>query len=120
MALQDLSLGLQLQEVHEIILNAFEISSRCIRYGREENSLGGITRSDLLWVKSSKSVVPKTEESSHLILSDRLAHGNLLWHNTGMVVLNLPDTILLHVVVSVTGLHLVASGAHGELINSSI
>mmetsp|Transcript_22574 Transcript_22574/g.37175 ORF Transcript_22574/g.37175 Transcript_22574/m.37175 type:complete len:296 (-) Transcript_22574:474-1361(-) len=120
MALQDLSLRLQLQEMNEIVLNAFEISPWCIRHGREKHSLRGITRSDLLGVKSSKSIVPKAEKSSHLVLSDSLAHGNLLWHNTRMVVLNLPDAILLYVVVSITSLHLVASGAHGELINSGI
>mmetsp|Transcript_14466 Transcript_14466/g.20520 ORF Transcript_14466/g.20520 Transcript_14466/m.20520 type:complete len:296 (-) Transcript_14466:470-1357(-) len=119
-ALQDLSLGLQLQEVNEVVLNAFEVSPWCIGHGREKNSLSGVTRSNLLGVKGGKSIVPKAEKSTNFVLSNWLAHGNLLWHNTGMVVLDLPYAILLHVVVSVSGLHLIASGTHGELINSSI
>mmetsp|Transcript_12403 Transcript_12403/g.19086 ORF Transcript_12403/g.19086 Transcript_12403/m.19086 type:complete len:296 (-) Transcript_12403:513-1400(-) len=120
MAFHDLSLGLQLQEMNEIVLNAFEVSPWCIGHGGEENSLTSITRSDLLGVKGGKSVVPKAEKSTNLVLSNWLAHGNLLWHNTRMVMLNLPDAILLNIVVSVTSLHLIASGAHSELINSSI
>ena len=93
--LKDLSLGLELQEVDEVVLNCAVVGARRVRDGGEKDARLGVAVRNLLGVESGQRVVPKAEEATDLIVRDRLAHGNLLWHNTAVVVLDLPDSVLL-------------------------
>mmetsp|Transcript_23473 Transcript_23473/g.49137 ORF Transcript_23473/g.49137 Transcript_23473/m.49137 type:complete len:233 (-) Transcript_23473:425-1123(-) len=119
-ALLNLALRFQFQKVHKVILNARKVRAWRIADRRQQDAALSIARCNLLRIFGRQGIVPKAEQGTNLGISDGFAHGNFLWHYTGMVVLDLPDAVFLHVVVSVSGLDLVASSAHGELVNASI
>mmetsp|Transcript_20782 Transcript_20782/g.44957 ORF Transcript_20782/g.44957 Transcript_20782/m.44957 type:complete len:257 (+) Transcript_20782:1741-2511(+) len=81
MTLQDGSSGLQLEEIDEVIFNGRKVGTSLVRNSRQKYSLLGIACSNLLGIEGSEGVVPKTEQSTNLILSDGLAHGNLFGHD---------------------------------------
>mmetsp|Transcript_35592 Transcript_35592/g.75021 ORF Transcript_35592/g.75021 Transcript_35592/m.75021 type:complete len:409 (+) Transcript_35592:170-1396(+) len=120
MAFQNFTLGLQLQKVDKVILNARKVRSGRVTNSGQQHSTLGIPSRNRLRVQSCQGIVPQAEQSANLILRDCFAHGNFLWHNRGVVVLNLPNTILLNVVVAVTCLHNISRSTHCEFVDSSI
>mmetsp|Transcript_17713 Transcript_17713/g.36952 ORF Transcript_17713/g.36952 Transcript_17713/m.36952 type:complete len:257 (+) Transcript_17713:112-882(+) len=51
-ALKNLTLRLQFEEVYEVVLYRSEVRPRDIAHSRKENSLLGISRCDLFWIES--------------------------------------------------------------------
>lgn len=115
MALKDLALGLQLEKVDEIVLNAREVRPGSVAHGGQEHAGLRVALGHLLGVLRRQGIVPQAEEAPDLVLGDGLAHRNELRHDARVVVLDFPDPILLDIVVGVTSLHLVTRGPHGEL-----
>mmetsp|Transcript_16065 Transcript_16065/g.26155 ORF Transcript_16065/g.26155 Transcript_16065/m.26155 type:complete len:471 (+) Transcript_16065:329-1741(+) len=120
MTFQNLTLRLRLQKVNEIILNTRKVRPWCITDRGQQHTILGITGGNLLWILGRQGIVPKAKEGTDLGFGDGFAHGDFLGHDGGVVVLNLPDAVLFDVVVGVAGLDDVTSGAHGELINTTI
>jgi len=120
LTLEDLTLRLLGQKAGEVILNTGEITTGNITDGREENTLLGVARGDLLGIQGGQSSIPNLEQITNLALSNGLAHGNLLRHDTGVMVLDLPHAIFLHVHIRIAGLDLITGSSHGELVDTGI
>mmetsp|Transcript_21511 Transcript_21511/g.27718 ORF Transcript_21511/g.27718 Transcript_21511/m.27718 type:complete len:283 (-) Transcript_21511:892-1740(-) len=105
-SVKNLTLRLELEEVCEVINDSRIVGTRNIAYGRKKNSLLGITISNLLRVFSSKSIVPKSEQGSNLILGDGFCDDNAFGHDTRVMMGNLPFSILIYVNERVSALHL--------------
>ena len=120
MALEDLSLRLELKEVGEVVLDARVVRAGSVADGREQDTGLAVPVSHLLRVERGKRVVQKAEQAADFVLGDGLSHRDLLRHNTRVVVLDLPDSVLLNVVERVASLNLVAGRSHCELVDSCI
>ena len=120
MALEDLPLRLELEEVGKVVLDARVVRAGRVADGREQDSGLAVPVGDLLRVERGKRVVPQAEEAADLIVRDRLSHCDLLRHDRGVVVLDLPDSVLLDIVERVARLDLVAGRSHGELVDPGI
>mmetsp|Transcript_19182 Transcript_19182/g.37258 ORF Transcript_19182/g.37258 Transcript_19182/m.37258 type:complete len:354 (+) Transcript_19182:142-1203(+) len=118
--LENFTLRFQFEKVDEIVLDGGEVCPGNVADCWKENSFLGIPGRHLLGVKSGKGVVPQTEQSTDFVFGNGLAHGNLLGHDAGMVVLDFPDSILFDVIVSVAGFHFISSGTHCELVHSHV
>mmetsp|Transcript_27665 Transcript_27665/g.40826 ORF Transcript_27665/g.40826 Transcript_27665/m.40826 type:complete len:264 (+) Transcript_27665:321-1112(+) len=119
-ALKDSSLWLKLQEVNKVIFDRLEVGTGSIAYSGEKDTLFGISHGNLLWVLGGQSIIPKSEQILNLRFGDGLTHGNLLGHDTRVMVLDLPYSILLNVKESVTSLYLISGCTHGEFVNTGI
>mmetsp|Transcript_23474 Transcript_23474/g.49139 ORF Transcript_23474/g.49139 Transcript_23474/m.49139 type:complete len:213 (-) Transcript_23474:327-965(-) len=119
-ALLNLALRFQFQKVHKVILNARKVRAWRIADRRQQDAALSIARCNLLRIFGRQGIVPKAEQGTNLGISDGFAHGNFFRHHRGVVVLDLPDSIFLHVVVTVTALHFITGGSHGELVNTNI
>jgi len=60
---KDNSLGLLLQEVNEVRLDASVVGTGGVRDGREEDGAGGISLGDGVRVQGGKSIIPQSEQS---------------------------------------------------------
>ena len=100
-AVQDLALRLELEEVDEVVLNAREVRPGDVAHGREEHALLGVAGRDLLGILGRQRVVPQREESADLVLGDGLAHGDLLGHDGRVVVVDLGTEMSTYVSSSV-------------------
>ncbi len=69
LTVDDLTLGLELEEADEIVLDAGEVGARCVVHSGEEDALLSIAASDLLGVLRGEGVVPDAEEGSNRIPS---------------------------------------------------
>ena len=78
-SVKDNSLRFLEKEGIEVVLDGFEVSSRDIRDGRQQDGtgLGGVSAGNKAGVTSGQSVVPQGEQSTDLILGDILSGGGL-------------------------------------------
>mmetsp|Transcript_21512 Transcript_21512/g.27721 ORF Transcript_21512/g.27721 Transcript_21512/m.27721 type:complete len:283 (-) Transcript_21512:892-1740(-) len=105
-SVKNLTLRLELEEVCEVINDSRIVGTRNVTDSGKKNSLLGITISNLLRVFSSKSIVPKSEQGSNLILGDGFCDDNAFGHDTRVMMGNLPFSILIYVNERVSALHL--------------
>ncbi len=117
---EDLSLGLVLEEVGEVVNNSGTVGTGDVGNSGKKNSLLGVTVGNLLRVKGGKGSVPESEEVTYLVLGDGLGGDNSLRHNRGVVVGDLPLTVLVDVDEGVTSLDLLSGGSHGELVDTAV
>mmetsp|Transcript_36560 Transcript_36560/g.88599 ORF Transcript_36560/g.88599 Transcript_36560/m.88599 type:complete len:443 (+) Transcript_36560:425-1753(+) len=117
--LDNLSLGLHLEEVGEVVMDSIVVSAWSVRDSWEKNSVLGVTLGDSVGVKSGKSVVPQVEELLGFRFRDGLSLGGFR-HDRRVVVGNLPLSVFVDVDIGVTGLDLVSTGTHGEFVDTGI
>mmetsp|Transcript_6970 Transcript_6970/g.16786 ORF Transcript_6970/g.16786 Transcript_6970/m.16786 type:complete len:510 (-) Transcript_6970:28-1557(-) len=117
---EDFSLRLLLEEGIEVVGDRGLVVTRDIGDGGQQDTLGCISRCDQRRVTSGQRIVPKVEQVLDFFLLDRSSNVNALGHDTGMMVGNLPLVSFVDIDVTVSGLNLVASSTHGELVDSAI
>ena len=118
---QDFSLRLLEQEGVEIVGDRSGVVTRNIGDSWQQNTLGCVSAGNQGRITSCQGVIPQVEQSLHFLLGDRSGNINTLWHDTGVVVGDLPLSIFHDVGVSVSSLHLgTAFSAHGEFVNSEL
>ena len=88
---------------------------------REKDGLLGISGSNLLRIKSGKSIIPQVEERSDLFLREDIGTSTVLGldlfgHLGGVVVGDLPLAVFVLVKEGVSSLDESSSGTHLELI----
>mmetsp|Transcript_7369 Transcript_7369/g.13420 ORF Transcript_7369/g.13420 Transcript_7369/m.13420 type:complete len:317 (+) Transcript_7369:327-1277(+) len=116
----DLSLGLQLQEVREVINNSRVVVPWNIRHGRKQDSCFGVSVCHLLRILSRQSIIPQVEKRTNFLLRNGFCCDDTFWHHTRVVVVDLPFIIFPHVNEGVTALDLIACGSHGEFVNPRV
>ena len=114
------TLTFQLEEVGEVIFFAREVRTGRVGYGGKEDTLLGIASGHLLGIEGGQRGIPQSEQVAYLAFGYGLAHCDLLRHYRGMMMLDLPLSVLLDVIVGVSRLDLVARRAHGELVYAGI
>mmetsp|Transcript_27013 Transcript_27013/g.44597 ORF Transcript_27013/g.44597 Transcript_27013/m.44597 type:complete len:233 (+) Transcript_27013:263-961(+) len=117
--IHNLPLGLFLQKVHKVGSDGTVICTRSVRNSWKENTFFGISLGNLIRVKSGKSIVPQVKQASNLIIAN-LQSSRSFRHLGRMVMSNLPLAIFININKAVSGLDLVTSSSHGELIDTNI
>lgn len=95
------------------------IRPRNIGHGREEDGLGGVPLRDGIGILCRQRRVPEIEQILNLLLGNRLGHGTLR-HDGGVVLGDLPFTILEDIHERVSSLDLGTGGAHGKFVDARI
>mmetsp|Transcript_49160 Transcript_49160/g.104542 ORF Transcript_49160/g.104542 Transcript_49160/m.104542 type:complete len:397 (+) Transcript_49160:325-1515(+) len=116
----NLALGFELEEVGEVVDDPRVVGPGLIADGGEEDAGLGVTPGDLLGVLGGEGVVPEAEEATDLILGDGLGGDDALGEDGAVVVVDLPLAVLVDVDVRIPSPDLLASGAHGELVDASV
>lgn len=116
---EDLSLGLLLQEIDEVVVDGIVVSSGDVRNSGQEAGAARVTLGNGIGITGGKGVVPEVEESANLVFGDSNGLAGLR-HDRRVVLADLPFSILEDVDESVTSLDLSTVGSHGELVDSGI
>ena len=95
------------------------IRPRNVRHGRKKHGLRGVTLSHRIRVPGSQCRVPEVEQIINLLLGNRLGHSTLR-HNRGVVLGDLPFSILKDIHECVSSLDLGARGTHSEFIDPGV
>ena len=111
----DLALGLQLEEVGEVIHDAGVVRPRHVAHGGQEHAPPGVSPGDLRGVPGRQRVVPEAEEGADLVLCDGLGGNDPLRHDAAVVVVDLPLAVLVRVDEGVPSPDFLARGTHVEL-----
>jgi hypothetical protein len=86
----------------------------------------GVDQTMTTWVNMgqlTESVIPQVEQVAYLIyshLGSRSSRLGSFRHDGGVVVRDLPLTVLIYIHICVSGLDLVTSGAHGEFVDTGV
>ena len=89
--LQDLTLGLLLEEINKVALDAVVVSAGSIAHSREKAGSLGVALGDGVGILGGESTVPELEEVLDLVLGDGRGNVDALGHDGRMVVGNLPE-----------------------------
>ncbi len=118
--LQNLSLRLLEQEGIEVIGDRGGIITGNVGDSWQQNTLGSVSAGDQGRITGGQGVIPQIEQALNFFLGDRGGNIDALWHDTGVVVGDLPLPVFHDVGVGVSSLHLGTTfGTHGEFVNSN-
>mmetsp|Transcript_10290 Transcript_10290/g.21495 ORF Transcript_10290/g.21495 Transcript_10290/m.21495 type:complete len:254 (+) Transcript_10290:19-780(+) len=118
-ALQNLALRLLGQETDEVVLDQVVTGTGNIGHGGQQHRILRVTPGNCIRIQSGKCPIPKLEQTPHFFLGDRLGRRSF-GHHTGMVVRDLPLSILVDVHEAVSAFHFLSGSAHGELVDTGI
>ena len=117
--LQNFSLGLLEQEGIEVIGDRGGIIAGNVGDSWQQNTLGSVSAGDQGRITGGQGVIPQMEQSLNFFLGDGGGNIDALWHDTGVMVGDLPLPVFHDVGVGVSSLHLGTTfGTHGEFVNS--
>mmetsp|Transcript_23404 Transcript_23404/g.43467 ORF Transcript_23404/g.43467 Transcript_23404/m.43467 type:complete len:207 (+) Transcript_23404:111-731(+) len=123
LALCDHTLGLVLQEIDKVISNSFWVFARSVTHSRKQNGILGISSSNLGRIFCGKGIIPQVEQATDFLVTQHFSLRSIhvfFWHDTGVMMSNLPLSIFKHIHICVPCQHLATIVTHSKFIHTGI